>query len=200
VPKVESAGDLAFVDRLLDGVERAAGYAQPLRVQALIETAAGVRRLDEITRASGRLEAILLGYADLAASLGRPRAGALELDLWLPVQDAVVGAARAAGVQAIDGPFFAIDDPDGLQAACNRAARLGFDGKWAIHPSQLEVIAAAFTPTDEEIEHARSVLATLASAAGNASGAASVQGEMVDEALALAARRTLSRAGAVQAR
>src|SRR5206468_892839 len=94
VPKVEGVGDLAFVDRLLDGVERAAGTDRPLRVQALIETAAGLAHVGEIAAASPRLDALILGYADLAASLGRSAAGARDLDAWRPAQEALLTAAR----------------------------------------------------------------------------------------------------------
>ena len=98
VPKVESAGDLAFVERLLDGAEAAAGRARPLRVQALIETAAGLSRVQEIAGASSRLDALILGYADLAVSLGRTGAGADDLDGWRPAQEMVLLAARAHGL------------------------------------------------------------------------------------------------------
>jgi citrate lyase subunit beta/citryl-CoA lyase len=195
VPKVESAGDLAFVERLLDGVEGAAGHVVPLRIQALIETARGMRSLDEIVRSSARLEAVILGYADLGASLGRSRAGAARLDLWLAVQDAVLAAARAAEIQAIDGPFLAIGDANGLRAACERAAQLGFDGKWVIHPSQLPTVTAAFTPDAAAVEHAKSVLAALEVARDHERGAAALDGQMLDEAVRLSAQRTLARAG-----
>jgi citrate lyase subunit beta/citryl-CoA lyase len=195
VPKVQSAGDLAFVDRLLDGAERAAGRTEPLRVQALIETAQGIAALDEIVTASPRLDALVLGYADLGVSLGRTRAGAARLDGWLAAQDAVLVAARCAGLRAIDGPFLAIDDESGLLAAATRAVELGFDGKWAIHPSQLEPIKQTFTPSSDEIAHAESVLAALSGAAGGGDGALSLDGEMIDEPVRLAALRTLARAG-----
>jgi citrate lyase subunit beta/citryl-CoA lyase len=195
VPKVQGAGDLAFVDRLLDGVEAAAGHAEPLRVQALVETAKGLRALDEIASASLRLDAIVLGYADLGASLGRSRLGAADLDRWLAVQDAVLAAARAAGVQAIDGPQLAIDDEAGLEAAAVRAADLGFDGKWAIHPSQIAPLVAAFTPSPDEVARAEAVLAALDAAADSARGAVSLDGEMLDEAVRVAALGTLARAG-----
>ena len=195
VPKVESAGDLAFVDRLLTGAELAAGRERPLKVQALIETARAMSDLPAITAASERLEAIILGYVDLAASLGRSPAGANDLDLWLPAQDAFLTAARAAGVRAIDGAFAAIDDVDGLGAWARRAAALGFDAKWAIHPSQLEVIASAFSPSEEEVEWAQSVLDALAAAAERGNGAVMFEGEMLDEPVRLAAVRTLARAG-----
>jgi citrate lyase subunit beta/citryl-CoA lyase len=195
VPKVESAGDLEFVDRLLDGAERAAGRTTPLRVQALIETATGIANLQDIVTATSRLDALVLGYADLAVSLGRSRAGAARLDSWLAAQDAVLVAARSAGLRAIDGPFLAIDDGDGLLAAATRAAELGFDGKWAIHPSQLEPLVHAFTPSPDEVAHAQSVLDALKSAAAGGAGALSLNGEMIDEPVRLAAQRTLARAG-----
>jgi citrate lyase subunit beta / citryl-CoA lyase len=193
VPKVEGPGDLAFVDRLLDGVERAAGHREPLGVQALVESAAGIRALDEIVASSPRLEAIVLGYADLGVSLGRSRSA--PLDTWLAVQDAVLSATRAAGVQAIDGPHLAISDAAGLRAAAARTAELGFDGKWAIHPSQIEPITAAFTPSADEVAHARAVLAALEEAAADGRGAVSLDGEMLDEPVRLAALRTVARAG-----
>jgi citrate lyase subunit beta / citryl-CoA lyase len=200
VPKVENPGDLAFVDRLLDGAERAAGRDKPLRVQALIETAQGLTQLLAITTAApARLDGVILGYADLAVSLGRSRATAAELDRWLAVQDAVLIAARSAGVIAIDGPYLQLDDLDGLSASAVRAAGLGFDGKWAIHPKQIEPIVTAFSPTPEEIEHAEGVLDALARAAEQGGGAVAAAGEMLDEPVRLAALRTLARAGRVPA-
>jgi citrate lyase subunit beta/citryl-CoA lyase len=175
VPKVESR-------------EHLPGLAN--RVQALIETAAGLQNVREIASAAG---AIILGYVDLAVSLGRSPAGARNLDLWLATQDSVLTAARAAGARAVDGPFVSIDDTDGLEASSRRAAELGFDAKWAIHPSQLEPIARAFTPSAQEVEHARAVIDSLAHAEG--AGAVRVNGEMVDEPVRLAALRTLARAG-----
>ncbi len=195
VPKVQSAGDLAFVDRLLDGAELAAGRRQPLLVHALIETARGLSALDQIVAASPRLEALILGYADLSASLGRSRAAVADLDRWLAVQDTVLVAARSAGVRAIDGPHLGLRDAEGLVAAARRSADLGYDGKWAIHPSQLTAIAAEFTPSRAEVQRAESVLEALARAARDGGGAVALDGEMLDEPVRLAALRTLARAG-----
>jgi citrate lyase subunit beta/citryl-CoA lyase len=175
VPKVESR-------------EHLPGLAN--RVQALIETAAGVENVREIASAASTL---ILGYADLAVSLGRSPAGAKNLDLWLSIQNSLLTAARAAGIRAVDGAFISIDDTDGLNASARRAAELGFDAKWAIHPSQLEPIARAFEPTPDEVEHARAVIQALATADG--AGAVRVDGAMVDEPVRLAALRTLQRAG-----
>jgi citrate lyase subunit beta / citryl-CoA lyase len=190
VPKVESAGDIAFAGRLLDGVEHAAGSERPLRVQALIETAAGLGRIAEIAAAGERLEALILGYADLAASLGRSAAGGADLDGWRPAQEALLVAARANGLQAIDGPYLRVGADDAFIAAATRARDAGFDGKWAIHPSQVAPLNAIFTPSAAEIERARAVLAALEEAG---TGAVALDGEMLDEAMRAAALRTLAR-------
>jgi citrate lyase subunit beta / citryl-CoA lyase len=201
VPKVESAGDLAFVERLLDGVEASAGAGStgaPMRVQALIETAAGVARLDEIAGASERLDTLILGYADLSASLGRAAGAGAELDSWRAIQDAVLVAARTHDVLAIDGPYLGIAVDEGFTAAAVRARDMGFDGKWAIHPAQVAALNELFTPSDEEVSHARAVVAALEEAerAGGA-GAVALDGQMLDEAVRVAALRVLARAGAL---
>jgi citrate lyase subunit beta / citryl-CoA lyase len=194
VPKIEGAGELAFVDRLLDGVEAEAGRAEPLRTQALIETAAGLERADEIAASSERLDALILGYADLAASLGRPAAPDQDPGTWLPAQHALVTAARAHGRQPIDGPHLGVAADERFLAAATRARELGFDGKWAIHPAQVAALNELFSPSDEEVEHAEAVLAALADAEQRGAGAVSVDGAMVDEAMRATALQTLARA------
>jgi citrate lyase subunit beta/citryl-CoA lyase len=200
VPKVESAGDLAFVDRLLDGVEAALGAgpaAAPMRVQALIETAAGVARLDEIAASSGRLDALILGYADLSASLGRAAGAGAPLDSWRGIQDLVLVAARTHGVLAIDGPYLGIAVDAGFVAAAERARDMGFDGKWAIHPAQVAALNELFTPSQDEVAHARAVVAALEEAErSGGAGAVALDGQMLDEAVRVAAQRVLARAGA----
>ncbi|RZU34148.1 HpcH/HpaI aldolase/citrate lyase family protein [Blastococcus saxobsidens] len=193
VPKVESAGDLAFVDRLLAGAEAGRAAVVPMTVQALIETAAGLERVQEIARSSPRLVSLVLGYADLAASLGMTAPAPDRLDLWLPAQQALLVAARAAGIQAIDGPHLGVGVDEHFARDVGRARDLGFDGKWAIHPAQLEPITAAFTPSGSEVAAAREVLDTLARAAVAGAGAAQLHGQMLDEAVAAAARRVLAR-------
>lgn len=197
VPKVESAGDLAFIDRLLDGLEAASGRDVPVGVQALIETAEGLAKLDEIASASPRLQTLILGYADLAASLGRSAAGAANLDLWLEAQERVLLAARANGLQAIDGPFLGTAVDDRFLAAAQRTRDLGYDGKWAIHPAQIEMLNEIFSPTGAEITHARDVIEALARAQREGgAGAVALDGQMLDEALRQSALRVLARAGA----
>lgn len=194
VPKVESAGDLAFADRLLDGVESAAGREEPLTVQALIESAAGLANLSKLVGASPRLEAVILGYADLAASLGR--LGDAGPDAWLPAQHQVLVAARSAGIAAVDGPHLGTGTDSEFTDAVVRAAALGFDGKWVIHPRQIEDVVAAFTPSSEQVDRVRRVVDALSAAHARGTGAVEVDGRMIDEALAVEARRVLTRAGA----
>ena len=149
--------------------------------------------MGEIARASARLDGLILGYADLAASLGR---GAGEPAEWRFAQDALLVAARAAGIAAIDGPYLGIRDDDAFRAQVAHARALGFDGKWAIHPAQTGALLEAFTPTDAEIEDARATLAALERAAAEGAGAVAAGDRMLDEALAVSARRVLARAGA----
>ena len=192
LPKVEHPHDLAFADRLLAGAEAAAGRTTPVRLLALIETAAGLQAVAELARASERLDGLILGYADLAASLGR--AGGAPGD-WRFAQHAVLVAARAAGIQAIDGPHLAIRDDEPFRTEVAHARGLGYDGKWAIHPAQLDALREAFTPTDAEIADARETLAALERAAAEGAGAVADGDRMLDEALAVSARRVLARAG-----
>ena len=187
VPKVERAEDLAAVEGLLDAQ---GSSAKEVRLQALVETAAGLLRVSEIAAASPRLEALILGYADLAASLGRGP-GAMAPESWLYAQETLLVSARAVGLQAIDGPYLEIRDHAGLRARAEHARALGFDGKWAVHPEQLPIINAAFTPSSEEIARARAVIEALGSAEGR--GAVEVQGEMIDEASRKLALQVIAR-------
>lgn len=188
IPKVESAADLESADRQLRGAE-----GVPLRVQALVETPTGVQNVDEIA-AGPRMDAVIIGYADLGAALGRSTS--VSPAQWLYVQDRVLHAARAAGVHAVDGPFLGIKDDDAFRAATQWVADLGFDGKWVIHPAQIDTAQATFTPTPEQAEQAEKVLAALADAEARGAGAAQLDGQMLDEAVAVAARRTLAKIGA----
>ncbi|MEV5647097.1 CoA ester lyase [Nocardia sp. NPDC052254] len=188
IPKVDGPADLAEADAVL-----AAAGAADLPVQALIETPAGVGAIDDIA-AGPRVQALIIGYADLGAALGR--AATATPQQWLFVQDRVLHAARAAGVQAIDGPYLAIADDLAFRAVTRWVAELGFDGKWVIHPAQIATAKDAFTPTAQQAEHARRVLEALVQAQARGAGAAQLDGQMLDEAVAVAARRTLSMIGA----
>lgn len=186
VPKVESRGDLASAEALL----AEAGRDRPIRLQALIESAKGLRDVNEIAASGGALEALILGPADMSVSLGFPSPE--EGSRWDFVRGAVLIAARAAGIQAIDGPFLRVSDADGLRASAERARDFGFDGKWALHPAQIEPLNEIFSPTDDEVAHAHEILAALS---GEGDGAVALDGEMIDEASRKRAQATLARAG-----
>ncbi len=190
VPKVESPGEIEQLDALLDETERATAR-EPVGLQALIETAGGLARVAETARASARLEALIIGFADLAASLGRPRGADYPGDRWHWVRETVLVAARSAGLQAIDGPHLDVGDLDGLAVEAGRARALGFDGKWALHPAQIEPINAAFSPAQAEVDRAGAILEALAGADGR--GAVSLDGEMIDEASRKLAAQVLAR-------
>jgi citrate lyase subunit beta/citryl-CoA lyase len=200
VPKVENVGDLEFAERLLSGAEAESGRKEhPLGIQALIETASGLAQVEEIARSGGRLETLILGYADLAASLGRPRDATSDPNSFRFAQDRVLTAAKASGLQAIDGPFLGIHADERFRAAVAHARELGFDGKWAIHPSQISSLNEVFTPGAEEVAWAKGVLNALADAERDGgSGAVALEGEMLDEAVAVSARRLLARADEVE--
>lgn len=191
IPKVESREDLAAVEHVLDGL--AAELARPVlvRVHALIETAAGVMRLADIVSRRDRLEAVVIGYADLAASLGRsPEA---EPWTWGSIQLDVLVRARAAGVAAIDGPHLSVADDDTFASAVANAADLGFDAKWVIHPRQIDRVNTAFTPAPAAVDRAERIVAALSRAHAEGAGALQLDGELIDEAMAVAARRILER-------
>jgi citrate lyase subunit beta / citryl-CoA lyase len=187
VPKVERAEDLVAMARLLGDRE--------LGLQALIETSAGLVEVREIARATPRLEALITGYADLAASLGRAHGADYPGDRWHHVRETVLHAARAAGLQAIDGPHLEVADLDGLRTEAGWAHALGFDGKWALHPCQIEPLNEIFSPSAEELERAAAVLDALA---GAEAGAAILDGEMVDEASRKLAAQVVARAEAAK--
>ena len=191
LPMVERAEDVRWLDRFLGMLgERARG----IRLQALVETAGGLRRAGEIAKASPRLDAVVLGYADLAASLGRPGRDDPP-ERWLYAQEIVLVAARAAGLQAVDGPFLAVRDEEGLRSRAEHARALGFDGKWAVHPDQVPVLNEVFTPSADEVERARAIVSALEC---EGRGAVEVDGQMVDAASRKLALQVVARAEAAR--
>lgn len=191
LPKVESAADVAYADELVAGADRS---GPPVRLQALIESAKGLMNLDSIACASSRLEALILGYADLAADLGRSPA----TDFWGPARERVLWAARAEGLLAIDGPWLDVADDDRLHADAAAASSRGFDAKWVIHPRQIATVNRAFRPSDEQVAWAGRVLDALTAAEREGAGAVQLDGAMLDEAVAVRARRVLTSARAEQ--
>jgi len=203
IPKASRPEDVYLVDTLLTQIEAAMGFKNRIGIEAQIETAQGMVNCEEIARASARLEALIFGPGDYAASVGMPSAGIGELDefdqiypghRWhYPLQRIVV-AAKAAGLRAIDGPFAGIRDPEGFRKSCLIARSLGCDGKWAIHPSQIEIANEVFSPGPDEIERARRIVAAYETALAEGRGAIAVDGKMVDAASLRMARNTLEQA------
>jgi citrate lyase subunit beta/citryl-CoA lyase len=201
VPKVDSPADLAAVDRLLTGLEVAAGRRTPVAIEAQIESAGGLVNCAAIAGGSARLDALVYGPGDLAASLRMPGLGIGMRGEWDEAYGAdrfhfammtILVAARANDLRAVDGPFADFRDPDGLRASARRSRALGFDGKWCIHPSQIEIVNEVFSPTDEEIEHALSIIEAYQEAAHRGEGALVHQGVMIDTASLRMAEATLA--------
>ena len=201
IPKVLSARDVWWVDVLLTQLETKLGLTRRIALEALIEEAEGLLNAQEIARASDRLEAIIFGAGDLSASL-RARvdgnfqpAGDYPGDYWHAVRVQVLAAARAADIAAIDAPYPGYQDADGYRRAATQASLLGYDGKWAIHPDQVPIANAVFSPSDEEVAEARAIMADYRRAESQGVGAVGRNGKLVDAALMRHAANVLRRAG-----
>ena len=190
LPKAESAADVHFVDRLLGQIELARGWEiGGIGLEVLIESARGLQQVDAIAAASSRLHALIFGPGDLSASLGLgqltigiPDSG-YEGDIWHFAFMRLLVAARANGLLAIDGPYAAFADLDGLERSARRTAVLGFDGKWVIHPTQIGIVNGAFSPNSAAYARAEGILAAYRQATeGEGRGAVRFEGEMIDEA------------------
>jgi citrate lyase subunit beta / citryl-CoA lyase len=201
VPKVESAAEIHFVALVLESLERKHALARPIGIEVQIESPRGLVEIERIATASTRIETLIFGPGDYAASAGMPHltVGAVDRnypgDQWHYVLSRIVTTARAFGLQAIDGPYGTIGDLDGFGAVARQSRALGFDGKWALHPSQIEVCNETYTPTQAEFERAEQILAAYrASASENGLGAVMFEGEMIDEASRKMAMSVVQRA------
>jgi citrate lyase subunit beta/citryl-CoA lyase len=189
IPKVEEAADVSFVDNLLRMIEETTGLEKRIGLEVQIETATGLRNLHDIAGASERTETLIFGPADMSASLGLPTVTAgLPMpgypgDHWHHVLSSILIAARHAGVQAIDGPYLLIKDLEGFREMALRARALGYDGKWALHPGQVDVLNEVFTPTQEEFDKSEALLEAYKHATEvERVGAVMFGNEMIDEA------------------
>lgn len=203
LPKVNQPGDVYMLDMLLRQIEGKLGLPQRITIEAQIETALGMRNVEQIATASPRLTALTFGPGDFAADLGVPLlAIGGELPeypghLWHAALSRLVVAARAAGLLVIDGPYGAYRDLAGLRRSAQVARALGCDGKWAIHPDQIAPINEVFTPTPAEVQRAQALIARYETAlAAEARGAVTHDQEMIDAASLRMARRILARAAA----
>lgn len=200
LPKVESAGQVHFVTHLLEQLELRHDLPRRLSLEVQVESPRGLLRLEEIAEASDRIETLIFGPGDYAAAAGVPQlsVGAIERDYpgdqWHYVLGRILTVARAFGLQAIDGPFAAINDLAGFREVAARSRQLGFDGKWAIHPGQIDICNDVYTPTDEQFDHAKAILESYQQAlASERAGAAMFEGEMIDEASRKMAQQIVGR-------
>jgi citrate lyase subunit beta/citryl-CoA lyase len=188
VPKARSARDVWWVDVLLTQLETKLGLTTRIGLEVLIEEAEGLLNAGEIARASDRLEAIIFGAGDLSASLRARVDGNFDPvseypgDFWHFARVQVLAAARGAGIDAIDAPYPAYQDPEGYRRAAVHASLLGFDGKWAIHPDQIAIAHEVFAPTEEEVLEARASMQSYRSSEAEGVGAIGRDGKLVDAA------------------
>ena len=203
IPKVGNPADVYMVDAMVTQIEEAKGFSNRIGLEALIETALGMANVEAIATSSPRMEAMHFGVADYAAS-NRARTvniGGLNPDYpgdqWHHAISRMTVACRAYGLRPIDGPFGDFNDPDGFMLAARRGAALGIEGKWAIHPSQIELANEVFSPPEAEVTKAHRILEELAKAAAEGRGAASLDGKMIDAASARMAENVVRAAEAI---
>ena len=190
IPKVGSESDVYMVDCMLNQIEQNKKFKNTIGLECLIETALGMSNIKSIATSSSRLEALHFGVADYAASM-RARTvviGGLNPnypgDQWHHGLSTLVMTCRSYGLRAIDGPFGDFNDKEGYLSAAKRAAAIGFEGKWAIHPSQIDLANEVFSPPEDEVNRAKRILEELNKAAAAGKGAAQLDGRMIDAASA----------------
>jgi citrate lyase beta subunit len=202
VPKVESAAQIHYLDQLLNALEIEHPRSQPIGIEAIIESARALRDADDIAAASPRLRCLVFGIADYSASVNMPLSsvsghgenhGVYPGDPLHFVYSRLIMCGKAAGLQVIDAPYGNFRDPEGLELAAARSRALGFDGKWAIHPAQIEALNRAFAPTADEIERARNVIQAWEKASAEGKGAAAIGNSMIDQATLRMAQDVLAR-------
>jgi len=219
IPKVGVAADVYAIDMMVTQIEAAKKLSKRIGFEVLIETALGMANVEAIAQSSPRLEAMSFGVADYAAST-RARTtviggvhseyGVLTdkdsegkrdyfwADPWHGAQTRMMVACRAYGLRPIDGPFGDFNDPEGFKAAARRAAVLGYEGKWAIHPSQIALCNEVFTPTAAEITKAQRIMEAMAQAAKEGKGAVSLDGRLIDAASIRMAEALLEKAASLK--
>jgi citrate lyase subunit beta/citryl-CoA lyase len=207
LPKTRGPQDVAFVDMLLTQIEAGRRKGAPIGIEAQIETVHGFLNAREIAQASPRLEALIFGSGDYAASARMPLANIGAFDesdtlypghRWHAVMHTIVAAARANGLRCVDGPYAAYTDRAGLERAARIARAMGFDGKQCIHPAQLEPVNAIFAPQPVEVAWAKMVTEACERAQATGQGAISVNGAMVDAASIRMARVVVERDRLIQ--
>jgi citrate lyase subunit beta/citryl-CoA lyase len=203
IPKVKAARDVFWVDTLLTQIETRLKRKRKIALEVLIEEVQALINVEEIARSSPRLEAIIFGPGDFSASQG-VRMGTIggsittyPGDIWHYARNRIVVAARAAGIEAIDGPYADFRNPDGFREEAVRSSTLGFVGKWAIHPSQIDIANEVYSPTREEVERARKLEAAYAKAEAEGLGAVTFEGVMIDAASVRIIRNVIDKANLI---
>jgi malyl-CoA/(S)-citramalyl-CoA lyase len=220
IPKVGTAADVYALDMLVTQIERAKGLKKRIGFELIIETALGMSNIEAIAAASPRIESLHFGVADYAAStrarttnIGGANPDYAVLtdpgpdgkrqthwgDMWHYALSRLVVAARARGIRPLDGPYGNLRDADGFLAVAKRAAALGCEGKWAIHPSQVALANAVFTPSADEVAQARRIIAAMETAAREGKGAAALDGKLIDYASIRQAENLVRKADLVAA-
>jgi malyl-CoA/(S)-citramalyl-CoA lyase len=221
IPKVGTVSDVYALDMLVSQVEMACGVEKKIGFELIIETALGMANVNEIAAASPRNESLHFGVADYAAStkarttvIGGPNPmyhvltdadadGKRDVhwgDMWHYAVARMVVAARANGLRPIDGPFGDFSDPDGYMAQANRSSVLGCEGKWAIHPSQIDLANGLFTPSEKEVTQAKRILEAMEQAAKDGLGAVSLDGRLIDIASIKQAENLVGKAEQIASR
>jgi citrate lyase beta subunit len=209
VPKVNDAAEIKAIDYLLTQIEMRMGFQTPIGLEASIETAEGMLRAGEIALSSPRLETLVFGVADYSASLtmmSKGISGHGDVEDFYPGHrwhfplSCMAMAAKAAGLAAIDAPYGDYKNPEGLRRSCILSAALGYDGKWVIHPDQVEIINEMYTPSPEDVERSQRILNAYQEAQKEGCGSLAIDGKMVDAASIRVAKVTYSQWEAIKAR
>src|ERR1700677_1223884 len=201
IPKVKAARDVFWVDTLLTQIETKLKRKRPIKLEVLIEEVEALINVEEIAKSSARLEAIIFGPGDFSASQGVRTSGAIggtitsyPGDIWHYARSKIVVAAGGAGIDAVDGPYADFRHPEGYREEAVRLSTMGFVGKWAIHPSQIEIANEIYSPTAEEVSRARKLEAAYAKAEAEGLGAVTFDGVMIDAASVRSIRNVLTKA------
>jgi citrate lyase subunit beta / citryl-CoA lyase len=199
IPKVKAARDVWFVDTLLTQMETRLKLKNRIGIEVLIEEVQALINAEAIAAASPRVEALIFGPGDFSGSQGvrfsaASIAGPYPGDMWHYARSKIVVAARAAGIEAVDGPYADFRNADGYREEAARSSILGFVGKWAIHPSQIDIANEVYSPTPQEVQRARNLAKAYAEAEAQGLGAVAVNGVMVDAASIRILRNTIAKA------
>lgn len=203
IPKVKAARDVWWVDVLLTQIEKRLQRTKRIGLEVLIEEVEAMIHVEEIARSSPRLEALIFGPGDYSASQGVDAKyigndlATYPGDLWHYARNKVVIAARAAGIDAIDGPYLDFKNAQGYRRECTRSKVLGIVGKWAIHPDQITIANQVFSLSQEEVDRARKLDAVYREAQEKGLGAVAFEGKMIDVAVVRNARNILMKAGLI---